>query len=48
MTGESTTRDLNKAHIYAHKAGVKTIYYVRVIQNALEGTETAECVSCML
>lgn len=48
MTGESTTRDLNKAHIYAHKAGVKTIYYVRIMQNALEGTETAECVSCML
>ena len=44
----STTRDLNKAQIYAHKAGVKTIYYVRVQQPALEGTEIDSCVSCML
>ena len=44
----STTRDLNKAQIYAHKAGVKTVYYVRVQQPALEGTEIDSCVSCML
>ncbi|ATW58652.1 hypothetical protein SEA_ZION_75 [Corynebacterium phage Zion] len=44
----STTRDLNKAQIYAHKAGVKTIYYIRVQQPALEGTEIESCVSCML
>ena len=44
----STTRDLNKAQIYAHKAGVKTIYYIRVQQPALEGTEIDSCVSCML
>ena len=44
----STTRDLNKAQIYAHKAGVKTIYYVRLQQPALEGTEIDSCVSCML
>lgn len=44
----ATTRDLNRAQIYAHKAGVKTIYYVRIMQNALEGTEVDGCVSCML
>ena len=44
----ATTRDLNKAQIYAHKSGVKTIYYVRIMQMALEGTEVDGCVSCML
>ena len=47
-TDEATTRDVNRAQIYAHKAGVKTIYYVRVQQAALEGTEIEGCVSCML
>ncbi|MCL2455046.1 MAG: class 1b ribonucleoside-diphosphate reductase subunit alpha [Micrococcales bacterium] len=44
----ATTRDLNRAQIYAWKKGIKTIYYVRLRQMALEGTEVAGCVSCML
>ena len=47
-TDEATTRDVNRAQIYAHKAGVKTIYYVRISQAALEGTDIEGCVSCML
>lgn len=44
----ATTRDLNKAYIYAWKKGIKTIYYIRIRQDALEGTEVAGCVSCAL
>ncbi|WAC50364.1 class 1b ribonucleoside-diphosphate reductase subunit alpha [Frigoribacterium sp. SL97] len=44
----ATTRDLNKAYIYAWKRGIKTIYYVRIRQMALEGTEMEGCVSCAL
>ena len=44
----ATTRDLNKAQIYAWKKGIKTIYYVRLRQAALEGTEVQGCVSCSL
>ena len=44
----ATTRDLNKAQIYAWKKGIKTIYYIRLRQLALEGTEVDNCVSCML
>lgn len=44
----ATTRDINKAQIYAWKKGIKTIYYIRLRQMALEGTEASECVSCML
>ena len=44
----ATTRDLNKAQIYAWRKGIKTIYYVRLRQMALEGTEVEGCVSCML
>ncbi len=44
----ATTRDVNKAQIAAWRAGIKTIYYVRIRQMALEGTEVGECVSCML
>jgi ribonucleoside-diphosphate reductase alpha chain len=43
-----TTRDINKAQIYAWRKGIKTIYYIRLRQMALEGTDIAECVSCML
>jgi ribonucleoside-diphosphate reductase alpha chain len=43
-----TTRDINKAQIYAWKKGIKTIYYIRLRQLALEGTDMTECVSCML
>lgn len=44
----ATTRDLNKAYIYAWKKGIKTIYYIRIRQMALDGTDVKECVSCML
>ncbi|GAA5029500.1 class 1b ribonucleoside-diphosphate reductase subunit alpha [Microbacterium fluvii] len=44
----ATTRDINKAQIYAWRKGIKTIYYIRLRQMALEGTEVDGCVSCML
>ena len=44
----ATTRDINKAQIYAWKKGIKTIYYIRLRQMALEGTEVQGCVSCSL
>ena len=43
-----TTRDINKSYIYAWKKGIKTLYYMRLRQMALEGTEVQGCVSCML
>lgn len=43
-----TTRDINKAQMYAWKKGIKTIYYIRLRQEALEGTEVEGCVSCTL
>ena len=45
---EATTRDVNKALLYAWKKGIKTIYYIRLTQAALEGTEVEGCVSCAL
>ena len=44
----ATTRDINRAQIYAWKKGIKTIYYIRLRQMALEGTEVQGCVSCSL
>lgn len=44
----ATTRDINKAQIYAWRAGIKTLYYIRLRQPALEGTEIENCVSCAL
>ncbi|WP_044441585.1 class 1b ribonucleoside-diphosphate reductase subunit alpha [Agreia bicolorata] len=44
----ATTRDINKAQIYAWRKGIKTIYYIRLRQMALEGTEVEGCVSCAL
>ena len=44
----ATTRDINRAQIYAWRKGIKTIYYVRMRQTALSGTEVEGCVSCML
>jgi ribonucleoside-diphosphate reductase alpha chain len=44
----ATTRDVNKAQIYAWRKGIKTLYYIRLRQMALEGTEVEGCVSCML
>lgn len=44
----ATTRDINKAQIYAWKRGIKTLYHIRLRQLALEGTEIEGCVSCAL
>lgn len=44
----ATTRDINRAQIYAWKKGIKTIYYIRLRQMALEGTEVQGCVACSL
>lgn len=44
----ATTRDVNRAQIYAWRKGIKTIYYIRIRQAALEGTEMEGCVSCVL
>ncbi|MGA1033298.1 MAG: class 1b ribonucleoside-diphosphate reductase subunit alpha, partial [Aquiluna sp.] len=44
----ATTRDVNRAQINAWRKGIKTIYYIRIRQAALEGTEVENCVSCML
>lgn len=43
-----TTRDVNKNYIYAWRKGIKTLYYMRIRQAALDGTEVDGCVSCML
>ena len=43
-----TTRDVNRSYVYAWRKGIKTLYYMRVRQQALEGTEVEGCVSCML
>ncbi len=43
-----TTRELNRSYIYAWRKGIKTLYYMRIRQVALEGTEIEGCVSCML
>jgi ribonucleoside-diphosphate reductase alpha chain len=44
----ATTRDINKAQIYAWRKGIKTLYYSRVRQGDLAGTELEGCVSCAL
>lgn len=44
----TTTREVNQAQIYAWRKGIKTLYYIRIRQQALEGTEVKDCVSCML
>ena len=43
-----TTRDVNRNYIYAWRKGIKTLYYMRIRQQALQGTEVEGCVSCML
>ena len=44
----ATTRDINKAQIYAWRKGIKTLYYARIRQDALTGTEVQGCISCTL
>jgi ribonucleoside-diphosphate reductase alpha chain len=43
-----TTRDLNRAQIYAWRKGIKTLYYIRLRQEAMAGTEIENCLSCAL
>lgn len=42
----ATTRDINKAQIYAWNKGIKTLYYVRIKQKNVKGTEVQQCVAC--
>jgi ribonucleoside-diphosphate reductase alpha chain len=44
----ATTRDINKAQIHAWRRGIKSLYYIRLRQPALQGTEIDNCVSCAL
>lgn len=44
----ATTRDINRAQIYAWRKGIKTVYYIRIRQAALSGTAVEGCVSCSL
>ena len=48
----ATTRDLVRNYTYAWRNGIKTLYYSRIRQNALAGTEVdanaSECLSCQL
>lgn len=42
----ATTRDINKAQIYAWKMGLKTLYYARIKMNVLDVLDDQTCVSC--
>ena len=49
----ATTRDLDRARIYAWRNGIKSLYYIRLRQIALDGTgiketDINECESCQL
>lgn len=49
----ATTRDINKAQIYAWKKGIKSLYYTRIRQTELTSRKQAveaseECVACAL
>lgn len=48
MTDKATTRDLNKAYIYAFKKQCASIYYVRVRQDVLENSENYQCDVCVV
>ena len=53
FTDKATTRDFDRFRIYAWRKGIKSIYYVRIQQAAMGGTEVAGtaagfCESCAL
>lgn len=52
LKAEVSTREVNKAQIYAWRKGLKTLYYIRLRQLALDGTAVAgtaqECIACAL
>ena len=43
---DATTREINKAQMYAWRKGIKTLYYVRIKMNVMDGLDNDECVSC--
>ncbi|MCL3838010.1 hypothetical protein [Aeromicrobium duanguangcaii] len=43
---DATTREINKAQMYAWRQGIKTLYYVRIKMNVMDGLDNMECVSC--
>lgn len=43
LKGGITTREINKMQIYAWSKGIKTLYYVRLKQQELKGTECKAC-----
>ena len=44
----ATTADLTRLHMHAWRRQLKSLYYVRILQKAIKGTNSAECVSCSL
>lgn len=48
----ATTRDIDRARIYAWRKGIKTLYYIRIKQKAMAGTEVQTaadyCEACQL
>lgn len=48
LRADVTTKTINRFQLYAWKKGIKTIYYVRLKDEAMEGTEVEGCVSCSL
>lgn len=53
FTDKANSRDLDKARIYAWRKGIKTVYYTRTRQEALDGTAVAGtaidvCESCQI
>lgn len=48
MKDTATTRDLNKAYIRAFSKKCPSIYYVRIRQDVLEGSENYTCEACII
>src|SRR5699024_511826 len=52
LKAEATTRDLDRARIYAWRKGLKSLYYIRLRQLGLKGTRVGEdvdgCTACQL
>lgn len=42
----TSMKEAVRSIMYAHKQGIKTLYYQRVRQTALSGTEQEDCISC--
>ncbi|WP_283678046.1 class 1b ribonucleoside-diphosphate reductase subunit alpha [Lentilactobacillus sp. Marseille-Q4993] len=47
-TDKMTTRDLNILRNYAHKKGIKSIYYIRTFTDDKEEVGSNECESCVI